>query len=174
MRFELNQNKIRVLLNKWNQSRNRFYGLNENGEMTKFSEFFSKGGGLFLRGGEMVSHGDSTVKWAKIWGSDNLVETSVDSQWVTWSNTKNREKMNLTNYLALRLKWVQIVIWKAYLSSILKPKKAPESADRALSDVNNNYSVTWKFLLRYSFKIIRIFIILIRNCISPRESEIFK
>ena len=32
------------------------------GEMTKFSEFFSKGGGLFLRGGEMVSHGDSTVK----------------------------------------------------------------------------------------------------------------
>jgi len=144
------------------------------GEMTKFSEFFSKGGGLFLRGGEMVSHGDSTVKWAKIWASDNLVETSVDSQWVTWSNTKNREKMNLTNYLALRLKWVQIVIWKAYLSSILKPKKAPESADRALSDVNNNYSVTWKFLLRYSFKIIRIFIILIRDCISPRESEIFK
>ena len=34
----------------------------EIGEMTKFSEFFSKGGGLFLRGGEMVSHGDSTVK----------------------------------------------------------------------------------------------------------------
>ena len=31
-------------------------------EMTKFSEFFSKGGGHFLRGGEMVSHGDSTVK----------------------------------------------------------------------------------------------------------------
>ena len=25
-------------------------------------DFFSKGGGLFLRGGEMVSHGDFTVK----------------------------------------------------------------------------------------------------------------
>ena len=61
--------------------------------------------------------------------SDNHVETSVDSQWVTWSNTKKSEKMNLTNKLALRLKWVQIVIWKAYLSSILKPKIAPESAD---------------------------------------------
>ena len=50
---------------------------------TKFSGFFSKGGGLFLRGGKMVSHGDSTVKWAKIRASDNRVETSVDSQWVT-------------------------------------------------------------------------------------------
>ena len=55
-------------------------------------DLFSKGGGLFVRGGEMVSHGDSTVKWAKIWASDNHVETSVDSQWVTWSNTKNRKK----------------------------------------------------------------------------------
>ena len=29
---------------------------------TKFRGFFSKGGGLFLRGGEMVSHGESTAK----------------------------------------------------------------------------------------------------------------
>ena len=66
-------------------------------QIYKIQWIFSKGGGLFLIGGEMVSHGDSTVKWAKIWASDNRVETSVDSQWVTWSNTKNRKKMNLTN-----------------------------------------------------------------------------
>ena len=29
---------------------------------TKFRGFFSKGGGLFVREGDMVSHGDSTVK----------------------------------------------------------------------------------------------------------------
>ena len=93
----------------------------------------------------MVSHGDSTVKWAKIWGSDNLVETSVDSQWVTWSNTKNRVKMNLTNYLALRYNfkipskvpsanerqgcirktttYVTVTSIKSYVNYILRPLK---------------------------------------------------
>ena len=45
-------------------------------------DFFSKGGGLFVRVGDMVSHGDSTVKWAKIiaWSSIlqiNQSETDV-------------------------------------------------------------------------------------------------
>ena len=43
-----------------------FFAVDEAGRdrdtCTKFSGFFSKGGGLFLRGGKMVSHGDSTVK----------------------------------------------------------------------------------------------------------------
>ena len=46
-----------------------------------------------------------------------------------------------------------------YLKSLsffdFETKKGPELANRALSDANDNYSVTWKLLLGYSFKIIR-------------------